>query len=587
GPASTDQLRALIPDLLAEATGFIALIRVEETARGWLARAGATPLASDRDMLLVADALGMATDLALFTPSASGATAFDRLARSRSRIPRDERQALGALRQTELRLLRVDALEEGDVAVLRDLATGEPVRIIDDSMPANAVGVSIIGRLAPLGDGSHVFVSGVTPLDEAGLAVAMRFVRPGGRGLVNVHRCAEAVYCHVLRHGKLEIPGLNRPPEGAHDHGDEFPFGDDESELDALAHRWAEAGGAQQDPADLQLVRTQADLGTILDMVVSSAMARDHGHDALADAYSAIVLIQLETVQRRAQAGSGAGSLDAVAAALDAAIGAGDIPRVVRSIFDELRRRAGGVPGTGRGDGDADLERLIGRIQALRAKTVDQGCTEQEALAAAEKVAELLDRHGLQLSELDLRRQACAGMGIETGRKRLGPIDDCVPAIAAFFDCRAWAEKDPAGGLRYVFFGLPADVEAARYLYDLVEIAFETETGLFRADSLYTATHPRRRRTASNSFQIGLARGIVTKLHQLRAAREAALRGSSGRDLVPLKQSIVDEELAKLGLRLRARSRAAGRRVLGDAFEAGHEAGQRFDYRPGIVHADG
>jgi len=396
-------------------------------------------------------------------------------------------------------------------------------------------------------------------------------------------RCAEAVYRHVLRHGTLEIPGLNRPPEGG---GDDFPFGADESELDAVAHRWAEAGGAQQDPADVQLVRIQADLGTILDMVASAAMARDQQRDALAEAYAAIVLIQLETVQRRAQAGSGGGSLDAVAAALDAAIAAGDIPPVVRSMFDELRRRARGIPSSKvAGRSDAELERLIGLIQALRAKTVEQGCTEQEALAAAEKVAELLDRHGVQLSELDLRRQACAGVGIETGRKRLGPIDDCVAGIAAFFDCRAWAEKDPAGRLRYVFFGLPADVEAARYLYDLVAQAFETETGLFRADAIYVAAHPRQRRTASNSFQIGLARGIVAKLHELRQAREAALRGSSGRDLVPLKRGIVDEELAKLGLHLRARGRTSGRRMLGNAFEAGHEAGQRFDYRPGLAHS--
>src|SRR3712207_9512789 len=73
---------------------------------------------------------------------------------------------------------------------------------------------------------------------------------------------------------------------------------------------------------------------------------------------------------------------------------------------------------------------LVQRIQAWRAKTVEQGCTEQEALAAAEKVAELLDRHGLSLSELELRQQPCEGIGIDTGRRRTGPIDDCVPAIA-------------------------------------------------------------------------------------------------------------------------------------------------------------
>ena len=211
----------------------------------------------------------------------------------------------------------------------------------------------------------------------------MGFVRPGGRGLGNAHRCAEAVYRHVPRHGTLEIPGLNRPPEGE---DAAFPFGAAESALDAVAHRWAEIGAAQQDPADVQLIRTQAELGTILDMVVSSAMAGDRRHDALADAYAAIVLIQLETLRRRAQAGSGAGSVDAVAAAVDGAVAAGDIPPMVLGVFDDLRRRARAMPSSkAAGRSDAELERLIGLIQALRAKTVEQGCPEQEALAAARR----------------------------------------------------------------------------------------------------------------------------------------------------------------------------------------------------------
>ncbi len=90
-------------------------------------------------------------------------------------------------------------------------------------------------------------------------------------------------------------------------------------------------------------------------------------------------------------------------------------------------------------------------------------------------MAELLDRYGLSLNELDLRRQSCEGVGIETGRKRRGPIDDCMTTIARFFDCRVWAETTAGGTLRYIFFGLPADVQAAVYLHDLIVLAFETD----------------------------------------------------------------------------------------------------------------
>ena len=136
--------------------------------------------------------------------------------------------------------------------------------------------------------------------------------------------------------------------------------------------------------------------------------------------------------------------------------------------------------------------------------------------------------------------------------------------------------------MRYVFFGLPVDVAAALYLYDLVDQAFTRETALFKTGATYADLPSTARRTATNSFQIGLGRGITAKLHDIRTAREVSLRGASGRDLVVIKANIVDEEMAALGLSLRARNRSGGRRVLKDAFDQGHAAGLDFEYTQGI-----
>ena len=572
GPHDIDQVRESISRLLLEAATFVAPSRVDETARGLLPRTALDAEFSDREVLAVADAIGMAMDLSLFTPSASGQTAFDRLAKQRRGLSAADVAALDVLRWSAFRLLRIEAGSDGAApASLRDLVSGEMLQVIDDDVGADLAGVTLVARVGLFGDGRHMIVSGVTPLDEAGLAVALGFVRPGERAKL-LPRCAEAVYRHVLRHGTIEIPGLNRPPEG--DEPDEI------SELDQIAQRWAEPGAAR-DPADIQLVRTQSDLGAVLDVVASAAGARAHGRPALCASYMEILGVQLEAVHRRQFAGSGSMTLDAVAAAVEAEIASGALPPNARDILAEARRRLGAAVSDS-GGRDAELDRLIGRIQALRAKTVDQGCTEAEALAAAEKVAELLDRYGLSLSELDLQRQTCEGAAVETSRKRAGPVDDCVPAIAAFFDCRAWSEKGRGGTLRYVFFGLPADVAAARYLYGLVELAFDTETAAFRAGPTYAAMPSGLRRTATNSFGIGFARGIVAKLHTVRTAREAALRGATGRDLVVAKADVVDTEVKRLGLRFRARKGPANRRVLNAAYAEGHEAGLGFEYVPGI-----
>jgi len=568
-----DRMCECVDALNLAATAFVSPAKVDDTVRGWLMR---VEPAAGTESQLFADALLMAMDLALFTPSASGQTAFDRMARQRTGLSADEAAVLAAMRQAAFRIMQV--AEGGtDGSRLRDIATGEVLRLPGGSIGADLAGLPLAARLAPVGDGQHIFVSCVTPLDEAGLAAASMFIRPGNRGLSNPQRCAEAIYRHVLRYGNPRIPGLNDPLDG----DDGLP--EDASELDHIALRWAEPD-APHTAEDVQRIREDCGMDAVLSMVMSVLNTRIAGERALSSAYRDVLQAQLETVHRRRAIGSALPGLDAFAAQIAAEVASGDMPAAAAEVFAEARRRLGaGALDTGRGARDADLDRLIARIQALRAKTVEQGCTEAEALAAAEKVAELLDRYGLSLSELDLKNQVCEGTAVETGRKRVAPVDDCVPSVAAFFDCRVWGEKGGDGRLRYVFFGLPADVVAARYLYDLVEMAFETETAAFRAGSTYAEMPSSLRRTATNSFGIGLARGIVAKLHTLRQAREGALRGASGRDLVVAKADVVEAELARLGLQFRARKGPAGRRVLQDAYDEGHEAGLGFEYAPGVT----
>src|SRR3954471_8631600 len=299
-------IRDILAGLLLEATKFVAPARVAELAQSWLPRVETRSMDPLRAMLQAADAFGMAMDLTLFTPSAGGTTASDRLARARRPSEPCRAEALDAIRRAQLRLLRVETVWGNQTVQLHDIVSGEPLLVLDESMPAEAVGVALLGRLAASGDGRHVFVGGVTPLDSVALEVAMGFVGSGtDRQLTNPHRCAEAVYRHVLRRGTLEIPGLNRPLDGE---DDDLEGG----ELDQLAQRWAEPD-ATHDPDDVQFVREQTSLDGVLDLLGSVANTRAHALGRLSGAYSAIAFLQLETLHRRALAGSGSVSLQTVA----------------------------------------------------------------------------------------------------------------------------------------------------------------------------------------------------------------------------------------------------------------------------------
>jgi len=230
-----------------------------------------------------------------------------------------------------------------------------------------------------------------------------------------------------------------------------------------------------------------------------------------------------------------------------------------------------------------ELDKLKTRIQALRAKTIDNGCTEDEALSAAAKVAELLDRYDLSLTDVEMRETPCERLEYETRRKKRIPIDGCIGAVAHFCDCRVWREKNQTGESRYVFFGLRSDIAVALYLTELIDTAVRCELGRYKTSRDYGRFRHKERHIANASFALGMVASIADKLTAMKAGRDEA-NNSTGRDLVVLKTAIVDAELEKLDLNLR-RAPGGRRMVSASAYEAGSSAGASLAINPGIGEA--
>ena len=228
----------------------------------------------------------------------------------------------------------------------------------------------------------------------------------------------------------------------------------------------------------------------------------------------------------------------------------------------------------------AALDKLRTRIQGLRAKTVDNGCTEGEAMVAAAKVAELLDRYDLSLTDVELREASCERLDYETHLRKRIPLEDCIGAIADFCDCRVWREKNPAGEARYVFFGLRSDIEAAHYLAGLIDGAVRSELGRYKNSAAYRQFRHQERHMANASFALGMVASIADKLIAMKAARDQ-VNHRTGRDLVVVKAAVVDSEIEKLGLELRIVERAS-RLVSPMAYGAGEAAGVSLAINPGL-----
>lgn len=225
-----------------------------------------------------------------------------------------------------------------------------------------------------------------------------------------------------------------------------------------------------------------------------------------------------------------------------------------------------------------ELARVKARIKALTEKTVSNGCTEAEAMAAAEMVGRLLERYALSMAEIDIRAEGCGQVEIPIDGQRRRPIDGCVPAIARFCDCKVWLSRGE-GQASYVLFGFPPDTALASYLFAVIDRAMRSGLRAFRAE------HPRLAglalRRASQSFQHGMAGRLAERLGAMHSGRETsvAAQQAPGTALMLIKHRVVEDAFREAKIRLISDGR---RRVrLNGAFRRGREAGDRVDlHRP-------
>ena len=73
---------------------------------------------------------------------------------------------------------------------------------------------------------------------------------------------------------------------------------------------------------------------------------------------------------------------------------------------------------------------------------------------------------------------------------------------------------------------------------------------------------------------------LLAKLTAMKHERDA-MNAGTGRDLIVVKQAVIDEALAKLGMRF-GKPRATGLRIASTAFEVGQAAGRNLRINPGV-----
>lgn len=183
-------------------------------------------------------------------------------------------------------------------------------------------------------------------------------------------------------------------------------------------------------------------------------------------------------------------------------------------------------------------DRARSLIGALLAKTVANGCTENEAAKAAAKAAELMAAYNVSYTDAQQVREDVYGARTrQYGRTaRLHELTDLWSYVAELTDTECYF----SGG-SIIFFGQKHDTEIAHYLLEMFVNVGETAWQAFRkAGNGETSIQGRK------AFFRGMKGRLVERIQELvkqrRRAEEAATRRTStGTSLVVVKQAVVAE----------------------------------------------
>lgn len=224
-----------------------------------------------------------------------------------------------------------------------------------------------------------------------------------------------------------------------------------------------------------------------------------------------------------------------------------------------------------------DRQKHIERIKALRNKTTDRGCTEEEFLSAAQLADELMDKYGLE--EEDLRDKQT-----EFDRADFTAVDDIgarmariATAIATLTGVQSWSDN-PRSASKITFLGFAPDVEVASYLYAIADRAVRTAVDDFEKSIMfYRSTVRHMRRVA---FIDGMIQTIALKINSIAWTRQRSR--PSGVGLVLLKDQLIAKELHRRGINLDQGNFSASR-DLEAAFSEGKRAADQVQFEAGVA----
>lgn len=227
-----------------------------------------------------------------------------------------------------------------------------------------------------------------------------------------------------------------------------------------------------------------------------------------------------------------------------------------------------------------DKQSILKKLKAFASRTVENGCTEAEAIAAARAMQILQNQYDCTLTELDISLTEYVKERVSLGHKIKHPVWGALYGVQTFTGV-----KFVSYGTRITVFGQQHKVDNAVYLIGLLQSSMELEYLSYKNSADYEEeSFYHHARSIRSSFMNGMAQRLSVRLGQMHKESRQSVdqpTASNGTALVVMADNALDIAYRKEWPRLGSGSRSTTNRSRG-ASAAGRSAADRVGLRSGV-----
>lgn len=218
----------------------------------------------------------------------------------------------------------------------------------------------------------------------------------------------------------------------------------------------------------------------------------------------------------------------------------------------------------------ANREDILNKVRALLSKTVENGCTEAEAMLALEMAGRMMDAH--EITEDEIKAIEDEGAIIDAMFCERDPHAiswKLTYWIGKFTETYGYGSK-----YRIKFAGLRGDVDFAIWLTQYLTKFVQTELKAFMWKNGYQKLPAAPKRKVINGFVVGCCGRINTTLKQMIDKRTNVVNSTA---LVVAKNALIEAVTKDLDIK-NADNRGRKTQMYHGAFQAGLKAGEKATF---------